>query len=133
MSSRGKPFEKGHAPWNKGCTGLTSANKTSFTVERMDAIAKVSIGVPRLNGKNGLVCLTEERFERKDPRHPDRHYLFRKRVPHARFVMERHIGRKLRRDECVWHRDGDRMNNDISNLEIVSRAEMCRRNTMNRA
>lgn len=35
-------------------------------------------------------------------------------------VMELHLGRRLRRDECVHHRDGDKLNNDLANLELRS-------------
>ena len=35
-----------------------------------------------------------------------------------RVVMERHLGRPLRRNETVHHRDGNRLNNDITNLEL---------------
>jgi HNH endonuclease len=37
-----------------------------------------------------------------------------------RDVMEQHIGRKLRRNEHVHHRNGDRYDNRIENLEILS-------------
>ena len=40
-----------------------------------------------------------------------------------RLVMERHIGRLLRRDEHVHHRNENRADNRIENLEVVSRAE----------
>ena len=36
-------------------------------------------------------------------------------------VMERHLGRRLTAGECVHHRDHDRKNNDLSNLEVVMR------------
>ncbi len=36
-----------------------------------------------------------------------------------RHIMEMHIGRKLRADEHVHHRDENGTNNDISNLEIL--------------
>ena len=35
-----------------------------------------------------------------------------------RLVMERHLGRKLLPNETVHHRDGDKLNNDITNLEL---------------
>jgi hypothetical protein len=44
-----------------------------------------------------------------------------KSTTYCRYVMERHIGRLLRRDETVEHMDGDTMNDDISNLKIVPR------------
>ena len=37
--------------------------------------------------------------------------------------VEDHIGRKLTQDEVIHHKDGDSHNNDITNLEIVSRSE----------
>lgn len=40
-----------------------------------------------------------------------------------RLVMERYLGRRLRSDEHVHHRDGNRQNNDLSNLEVLSNAE----------
>ena len=40
-----------------------------------------------------------------------------------RYVMECHLGRALKRNEIVHHKDGDIYNNDISNLEVLSRSE----------
>lgn len=40
-----------------------------------------------------------------------------------RKVMEEHLGRKLRRDEIVHHKDGNKLNNDIANLQVMTRAE----------
>lgn len=37
-----------------------------------------------------------------------------------RVIMEKHIGRKLGRNEHVHHIDGNKRNNDISNLELMS-------------
>ena len=40
-----------------------------------------------------------------------------------RYVMEQHLGRKLSRNECVHHINGDRRDNRIENLEVISRSE----------
>ncbi len=37
-----------------------------------------------------------------------------------RYVMEQHLGRKLFTSEIVHHIDGNGLNNDISNLEVMS-------------
>lgn len=44
-------------------------------------------------------------------------------VPQHRLVMEQHIGRYLTKDEHIHHKDGNRKNNHISNLQIVSNSE----------
>lgn len=43
---------------------------------------------------------------------------------HVHTVMaEKHIlGRPIRRDEVVHHKDGNKLNNEISNLEVMTRA-----------
>lgn len=40
-----------------------------------------------------------------------------------RKVMEEYLGRKLKNNEIVHHKDMNKLNNDISNLEIMSRSE----------
>jgi len=47
-------------------------------------------------------------------------------VPLSHIVMERHIGRYLKDDELVHHKDEDPLNNSIANLEILSRSEHMR-------
>lgn len=58
------------------------------------------------------------------PDHPDagaKGYVFEHRL-----VMERVLGRRLRRDEHVHHRDGDKQNNEPENLEAMSPEEHAR-------
>jgi hypothetical protein len=38
-------------------------------------------------------------------------------------VMELYIGRRLKSDEVVHHKDGDRLNNKLANLEIMLKGE----------
>ena len=45
------------------------------------------------------------------------------RKPEHRRVMEEYLGRELKPDEIVHHIDGNKLNNDISNLQLVTRAE----------
>lgn len=42
-----------------------------------------------------------------------------KQVLEHRYVMEKYIGRKLLTSEIVHHKDGNGLNNNISNLEIM--------------
>ena len=44
-------------------------------------------------------------------------------VLYHRIVMENHLGRVLTADEVVHHIDGDKFNNDISNLRLMSNDE----------
>lgn len=43
-----------------------------------------------------------------------------------RIVMEKHLGRILREDEIVHHKDFDKSHNEISNLEVLSKEEHAR-------
>jgi hypothetical protein len=41
---------------------------------------------------------------------------------YARYLMEKHLGRKLKHTEIVHHDDDNSLNDDISNLVLVDKA-----------
>lgn len=55
-----------------------------------------------------------------------------RRVKQHRFVMECAIGRLLRRDEDVHHKDGNKANNDIGNLELLDHGDHTREHCFKR-
>jgi hypothetical protein len=46
--------------------------------------------------------------------------------PIHRLIMEEHLGRLLDKSEIVHHIDGDKLNNNISNLVVVTRPSHCK-------
>ena len=54
-------------------------------------------------------------------------------VEHDRLLMEQKLGRKLKYNETVHHKDGDRGNNAADNLEVISRAENTAKSNKKRA
>lgn len=46
-----------------------------------------------------------------------------KQVLEHRYLMEKFVGRKLNKDEFVHHKDGNKKNNNISNLQLMTPAE----------
>lgn len=44
-------------------------------------------------------------------------------VAYHRYVMSKFLNRALKKSEHVHHKDGNKLNNDITNLEIVSCSE----------
>ena len=46
-----------------------------------------------------------------------------KRIDMQRYVMEQVLGRPLDKNEIVHHIDGNKLNNDPSNLQIMTKAE----------
>lgn len=47
-----------------------------------------------------------------------------------RYVMEQHLKRRLGSNEVVHHKDEDKTNNELSNLEVMSRSEHNRLHTL---
>lgn len=116
-------FTKGMIPWNKGKYGYMPANKTSFTKEDLEK--KRVIGKPRA-GKDGMICSSEEKVPVRS--YNGKVYMHQRRVSYAKWLMEKELGRKLTNNEIVYHIDGDAYNNEIDNLEVITRSELLKRN-----
>lgn len=126
MKNNGQ-FKKGMTPWNKGKTGYMGANRTSFTSEMVEAQAEYAVGEPQKPDKDGYItCRIEDKVERTNPRNGKKYY-HRKRMSYAKYLAIK-SGLEVPKGYVVYHKDGDSTNNDISNLEVISRAELIFRN-----
>ena len=118
-------FCKGTPVWNKGKYGYMGANQTSFTKEKVESNCKYSFGQAFM-GKDQLVCRCEKLMPVKSKN--GKVYMHHKRVSYARWLMEKSLGRELDKNEIIYHKDGDMTNNDLHNLEVITRAELIKRN-----
>lgn len=50
----------------------------------------------------------------------------------SRWIMEKHLGRKLKSDEVVHHIDENPYNNNLKNLQVMARAEHIRHHATGR-
>jgi len=110
---------------NRFACGHT-ANKTSFAPGAVPHNF-AGIGVPRVvesnrDGTQVVVC-TDEQAPRTSR---GRTYISRKRTSYARYLI------KPPKELVVYHNDGNPLNNAKENLEVITRAELLRRNLQKR-
>lgn len=110
-------FKPGHATWNKG---------THFTAGGRSAETRFKPGTTPPNHKPvGSERVADGYLQRKltDTGYPPRDW-----VP-VHHIVWREAGREIPPAHALVFRDGNRSNFAIDNLELVSRADLMRRNT----
>jgi hypothetical protein len=116
-------FRAGLAPWNKGKIGWQAGGRSVVTQFKPGQRSKrwdpelYAIGALRLNADDYVDIKIAEQYPAWRPFHA--------------WLWEQEHGR-IPAGHAVVFRDGDRMNIELANLELVSRAELMRRNTVHR-
>ena len=105
-------FQKGHKPWNKELKGIHLSEKSEFKKGE-------HTGDEHPSWKGGVQVISNDCV-----------YLWKginKRIRRPREVYEKHYG-KIPKGYIIWHIDGNKHNDDIENLEAISRSECMKRN-----
>lgn len=120
-------FLPNNVPWNKGRYGYMGANSGSITKEtvvRSDYKPKIY-----RNGAEIQIALKDKYIKVKSRN--GKEYLCHKRVSYPRYVMEQ-AGYEVPSNCVVWHKDGNPLNNNLDNLEILTRSELIQKNRKDR-
>ena len=96
-------FSQGKIPSNRG-------KKRFFTQQHKDNISKSRREKGKMTAEGIDIHKGYARFTRGE---------HKGRLVHI-VVMEKRIGRALKTDECVHHIDGDKLNNDVNNLALLT-------------
>ena len=105
-------FFKGLIPWNKGKKGIHLSPNTQFKKGQF-------VGQEHPSWKGGVQRMKNDCV-----------YIYTgngKRERRPRLVWEAHYG-EIPKGYLISHKDGDRYNDNIENLELITRAELLKRN-----
>jgi hypothetical protein len=114
MGNKGS-FKKSNTPWNKDKKGIHLSPETEFKKDQ-------NVGEKHPSWKGGV----------QKPKN-DCAYLHAgnsQRVRRPKTIWEKANG-PVPKGYIIYHKDGDNKNDDLSNLEIITRAELLKRNQRN--
>lgn len=111
-------FKQGHTPWNKGTNYCAPGSEHTRFKKGNKPTTWMPIGSERVT-KDGYL-------ERKatDTGYPPKDW-----VAVSHIEWEKHNGRPVPKGHAVIFRDGDKRNFAPANLELISRADLMRRNS----
>lgn len=109
-------LKKGNVPWNKGMKGLQLSPHSQFKKGQF-------VGENHPSWKGGI------QHNEKDCKYI--HTGAGKRKRHPRYVWEQVYG-ELPKGYVIFHKDGDKDNDHIDNLEAITRSELMARNRKDR-
>lgn len=107
-------FKKGNIPWNKGKKGIRLSPKSEFKKGQ-------TAGSRSNTWKGGIQAMKNDCV-----------YLYEgvgKRKRRPRKIYEDYYG-KIPKGYIVHHIDGDRYNDNIDNLQLLSRADLLKKNIL---
>lgn len=103
------PKWKPHRVWNKGL----KASEDERVRKSVEAANKATRGSIAWNNKGGFINEYGYRIIYVNGRRKREHV----------HIIEHSIGRKLKPNECVHHKDEDKLNNDLENLQLMTKSE----------
>jgi hypothetical protein len=106
---------KGKPSWNKGLKGWTKGTKAGF--QKGNQLGKRTAGSKHGRWKGGYKIFSGRN---KKTKYRWIRIGIRKYYPEHRLIIEKFLGRKLSKKEAVHHKDGNGLNNNLSNLEVVN-------------
>lgn len=111
--------------FKENVTGLCRHCSSVLSVEKMNLIRTTAKGTQCGRYKKGYyISHNGYRYVSLHSEHPLRSMAGSKRsVGQHRLIMAEHLGRILSRHEIVHHKNGDKEDNRLENLEILNRAK----------
>ncbi len=116
-------FKKGYEPYNKGMKRGSVSEKTEFKKGDTPQNFK-GIGTPRVVGSRKEVVATINETETRTRR--GKTYTVKKRTSYARYLWMENIGEIPK--GMVIYNHGSKEDIQLENLEIITRAELVKRN-----